>query len=174
MKSSALVSLKTYTTRSMEVFSQALGELNVDCDIEKGSSVYKVQRRAESFQSFRNIMGEEVFEGYALVVKLKTDLGPRELLQLASHIESAAAKHSSRRAVSLNVLVYDSLIAQRPDMTLPHPELHLRPEELVPAAEIWSEYEHPVLKETLAQLAKPHLRGAWGEYFSSAERLLDF
>ena len=60
------------------------------------------------------------------------------------------------------------------NLTLPHPEFHMKPEVLFPAAEVWADYYHPVLKKTLRELTREFANLRWGEFFEQGKTLLDF
>lgn len=83
------------------------------------------------------------------VVALETDLGPRELLAMLLAIERDFGRErtfrNAPRTLDLDLLLYDRLIEQSEDLTVPHPRLHERAFVLVPLAEIASDEVHPLL-----------------------------
>ena len=77
-----------------------------------------------------------------LCVAVATDLSPRALLERAQQVERALGRdrakerHWGPRTADLDLLAYDDVILDEPDLTLPHPRLFERAFVLVPLAEI--------------------------------------
>lgn len=91
------------------------------------------------------------------VARLETGLSPLELLNALGQIETVVfnRKRDLRwgpRRMDLDVLLYDDLIVEEEDLTLPHPRLHERRFVLVPLAEIAPDLLHPVFKVTVTEL----------------------
>lgn len=83
------------------------------------------------------------------VIQAETDLEPHELLDFLKELE----KHMGRqqtirygpRVIDLDILFYDDLVIETPELTIPHPNMTKRSFVLVPLAEIAPELCHPVL-----------------------------
>src|SRR5262249_60082295 len=64
-----------------------------------------------------------------LSIAVETDLTPRALLARAQAIERAFGRERSKerrwgpRRVDIDLVAYDDLVLQEPDLTLPHPQL---------------------------------------------------
>src|SRR5947208_12275683 len=62
-----------------------------------------------------------------LVVELETQLGPRQLLELAHRLEEAAARERNERwgprTLDVDVLLVDDLSLHEPDLVVPHPRM---------------------------------------------------
>ena len=75
-------------------------------------------------------------------IAIETALAPRDLLDRALSIEHALGRDRTRehrwgpRAIDIDLLAYDDLVLNEPDLTLPHPRLFERAFVLVPLAEI--------------------------------------
>ena len=90
------------------------------------------------------------------VVAIETELSVHELLPLLKEIErDVGRQHRTRwgpREVDLDLLIYDQYSINTPDLTVPHPEMHLRSFVLVPFAEIAPEALHPLLGQNIRTL----------------------
>src|SRR5262249_13170440 len=77
-----------------------------------------------------------------LCFAVETDLTPRALLARAQAVERAFGRERSKerrwgpRRVDIDLVAYDDLVLQEPDLTLPHPQLFGRAFVLAPLAEI--------------------------------------
>jgi 2-amino-4-hydroxy-6-hydroxymethyldihydropteridine diphosphokinase len=77
-----------------------------------------------------------------IAIVVETTLDPRELLARAQEVEVALGRdraHEKRngpRTADIDILAYDDLILDEPNLTLPHPRLFERAFVLLPLAEI--------------------------------------
>lgn len=87
---------------------------------------------------------------------LKTLLTPQELLERLHEIEHEAHRerliHWGPRTLDLDILLYDDLVLDTPDLIIPHVEMHLRDFVLIPLAQIAPWKRHPVLGLTVSQM----------------------
>ena len=91
-------------------------------------------------------------------VRIVTTLTPVELLRAVLSIEESLGRVRRRRwearAIDIDLLLYDDLVTDDKAPSLPHPRLHQRRFVLEPLAEIACQVLHPVLKLTIADLAR--------------------
>ena len=89
---------------------------------------------------------------------IRTLFTPNELLNELHKIEKEAGRvrtiHWGPRTLDLDILLYDDLVMETNDLTIPHVELHLRDFVLKPLAQIAPWLRHPVYGETMAQMLK--------------------
>lgn len=74
------------------------------------------------------------------VVELRSDLSPRQLLELARALEEEAGRERHERwgprTLDVDVLMVGDLQVDEADLVVPHPRMHERPFVLVPLAEL--------------------------------------
>ena len=74
------------------------------------------------------------------VAEIETTLSPLELLRILLAIESAHGRErpfpNAPRVLDLDVLLYENTVINTPELTLPHPRMHLRGFVMLPLAEI--------------------------------------
>ncbi|MCR4635121.1 MAG: 2-amino-4-hydroxy-6-hydroxymethyldihydropteridine diphosphokinase [Butyrivibrio sp.] len=87
---------------------------------------------------------------------IRTMLTPTELLDRLHDIEREAGReriiHWGPRTLDLDILLYDDLVMDTEDLTIPHIEMHLRDFVLKPLAEIAPWLRHPVYGKTVTQM----------------------
>lgn len=114
--------------------------------------------------------GKEKVEGFlnrALLVE--TTLSPWQVLRTALSIEdslgrrrpglpppssSSPSRIYHSRPMDIDLIFYDDRVVDTPELTLPHPRMHLRRFVLEPMAEILPGYRHPVLGKTVSEMLK--------------------
>jgi len=94
-------------------------------------------------------------------VKIKTVLNPFELLNELKRIEATSGRKSGTirfgpRTLDLDLIFFDDIILQTPDLIIPHPRMHKRRFVLVPLCDMEPDILHPLyhkdIKTILDQL----------------------
>jgi 2-amino-4-hydroxy-6-hydroxymethyldihydropteridine diphosphokinase len=93
------------------------------------------------------------------VVRLRTTLAPRALLDCLLEIEAARGRKReggrwSARTLDLDLLFYGSLTLDEPGLRIPHPHLHERAFVLAPLRDVAPGLVHPRLGKTVEELAR--------------------
>ncbi len=95
---------------------------------------------------------------YNMVLKLETSLDVFSVFEKINGIEKflgrtiKSEKGYSDRLMDIDILFYEDLIINRPELQVPHPRLHLRKFTLTPLVEICPDIIHPVLNKTIQKL----------------------
>ncbi|MCA9090269.1 MAG: 2-amino-4-hydroxy-6-hydroxymethyldihydropteridine diphosphokinase [Planctomycetaceae bacterium] len=88
--------------------------------------------------------------------RLATDLPPLDVLDLLQEAEQRAGRertlHWGPRTLDLDLIGYDDLVLSHPRLQIPHPACWYRRFVLDPLAEVASDWQHPVLQLSVAEL----------------------
>ncbi len=91
-----------------------------------------------------------------MVVKCETELQPAALLARLKQLETDLGRkpnfHWGPRLIDMDILFYDELTLDSPQLIVPHPRLHERGFVLVPLADLAPELVYPRLGKTVRQL----------------------
>ena len=90
------------------------------------------------------------------VIQISTEFGADELLKKCKEIEKRLGREKREkwgpRVIDIDILFYDDLSLESPEMEIPHPRILERNFVLIPFAEIAPQFVHPVLKKTIKEL----------------------
>jgi len=92
-----------------------------------------------------------------VVVKIETDLGPLQLLDTLKSIEIRAGRvrdpiRFGPRILDLDIIFYEDLVLETPQLVIPHPRMHKRCFVLKPICDIDPTIVHPVFKKDVREL----------------------
>ena len=89
--------------------------------------------------------------------EVKTSLGPEELYGRMAEIEEALGRVRtekwSPRVIDLDLLLYGEQVIKSDDLTVPHPQMHLRSFVLGGLCRLNRQLVHPVMKVSVAEMA---------------------
>lgn len=114
--------------------------------IIKESSVYESQPHGDAKEWYING-----------VIEIETEVKPELLLNKFKNIERAMGRKKVRkkwgaRIIDLDLLLYDSLVLNKKNLKIPHPEMHQRKFVLIPLSEVAPQVIHPVLSASISEL----------------------
>lgn len=117
---------------------QALQYLRARAEVGPVSSYYETDPWAKDQPRYYNV-----------ACRIKTELGPEDLLNLLKRIEKRMgrqeAARNAPRPIDIDILLYDDLVLDGGKLAIPHPRLHEWPFALVPLSEIAPGVVHPRL-----------------------------
>ena len=127
-------------------FNAALEDLSTTGNILSQSKLYRCKAVGDTEQA----------DYWNAVILLETKLSVRELLKLTQNIEIQCGRTSkgdlAARTLDLDIIFYDELILDEPDLQIPHPRAHERDFVLLPLSEIKPSWMHPVLGMSASKL----------------------
>ena len=89
---------------------------------------------------------------------METELTPQQLMTALLRVELEMGRRrlekKGPRTIDIDILLFDDLVVESPELTLPHPALHQRRFVLEPLTEIASDAKHPVLHKTIQELLR--------------------
>ena len=126
----------------------AIDELSKDASIE----IKKISSFIET-EPYGPVEQPDFLNG---VIELETYLDPDEFLSVICDIENDAGReriiHWGPRTLDIDIILFDDMIINTDDLTIPHPEMHKRQFVLEPMIEIAPHIIHPVFKKSVATL----------------------
>ncbi|MEO0075604.1 MAG: 2-amino-4-hydroxy-6-hydroxymethyldihydropteridine diphosphokinase [candidate division WOR-3 bacterium] len=130
-----------------------------DITIKKISAIYE-SNASEPIKFFHLTLPMQPHQNRYLNCVLEADTNdePNQLLTKILKIEKTLGRKrylgvkNLPRPIDIDILFYDKLIINRPNLQVPHPRLHLRDFVLLPLAELAPDFVHPILNKPIKQL----------------------
>ena len=169
-----LIELCSYSGEGDQVLRHLAREISKFIEILAISSIYRVKKQETGTMGIHDLRSFEVSSGLMAVIKGTTEKSPEDILLLFEQTELKMRSEMMHKSVALSLLTYDGATRMTPTLTLPHVNLHMQQATLVMASEVWGDYFHPVLRESLNSLAQQSSATGWGEFYSQGKTLLDF
>ena len=169
-----LINVLVFSRKGLPELREALERVCKLGEVEKASSVYLVNGNINDYENIHNLREVSSYVGLSLCLRMRTEHSAIRLSESLWEASKQLTSVVSKKMVEVALVAYEGESLMTPALTLPHPELVERPELLVPAAELWGNYHHPVLEENLTVLAKKFNGVTWGEFFTQSKSVLDF
>ena len=91
------------------------------------------------------------------VAEINTTISAEDLHKTLTHIETSLGRQRkakwSPRNIDLDLLLFGQELINRPDLTVPHPQMHIRSFVLEGLCQLNAELLHPVIKKSVNELA---------------------
>ena len=91
-----------------------------------------------------------------MAIEVNSNLSPVEILEQVNEIEKQLGRVRfekwGMRKIDIDILFYNDMVLETPELTIPHPHLHVRKFVLIPLSEIAGDFNHPKLKESVRKL----------------------
>ena len=127
---------------------EAISQLRQHVHVEQTSSIYETEPAYKTDQP----------RFYNMVLRGTTTLAPHELLRFLKRIERRLGRaytvRYGPRPIDLDILLYDDLQLEDPELTIPHPRIAERAFVLQPLAEIAPDLVIPGFQEPVSVLAQ--------------------
>ncbi len=127
---------------------EAISQLRQHVHVEQTSSIYETEPAYKTDQP----------RFYNMVLRGTTTLAPHELLRFLKRIERRLGRaytvRYGPRPIDLDILLYDDLQLEDPELTIPHPHIAERAFVLQPLAEIAPNLVIPGFQEPVSVLAQ--------------------
>lgn len=119
---------------------------SAQCKVQDVSSIYETKPFGITEQN----------NFYNAAIKIETEIEPKELLHLLKDIEKEMGRKKivkwGPRIIDLDILLYDDIILNDEELSIPHKEIINRDFVLVPLQEIAPDKIHPVIKKRLSEI----------------------
>lgn len=91
---------------------------------------------------------------------VESDIEPMAMLKILQRLETVIGSSSHRnsdgtyadRVVDIDIVAVEENVLKTPELTIPHPLMHLRPFVLLPMIELEPLWKHPILLKTCQEL----------------------
>ena len=150
----------TNSTKELEALVQWI---DANFDLLSISSIYELQSIDYAPAAARAINAVRE-RNLSVAISLETDLPATDLVDKLSAKQLTVNKELAHSSVHLYLLFYDNLVSMLPNLYLPHPEWLVRKDWMLASMDLWPNFEHPVLEESIAILGR-NKKIRPGDYF---------
>ncbi len=151
MKSKVFIALGSNIGNLEDNLHAALKNIEQICTLKKVSSFYKTKPQGFLEQA-------DFLNGVCLI---ETNLNPQDLLKKLKETEAQMGRKKTfkdgPRLIDLDIIYYDDIVLNTPNLTIPHPRAHLRLFVMKGLLEIAPDFVHPILKKTTRKIIENNI-----------------
>jgi 2-amino-4-hydroxy-6-hydroxymethyldihydropteridine diphosphokinase len=118
-------------------------------------STFKIMNKSALYETEPEVFNDQP-KYLNMAIAAETPFEPPACLQFLHEIESRLGRarpfKNCPRTIDLDILFYDSIVYNSPDLIIPHPALTERAFVLVPLKEIAPDFSHPISKKSIKEL----------------------
>lgn len=184
IKNQCLIGFEVWGWQANDILPVAIRSISEFVRIVNISSVYRVFNDYEceydgeiTKKSTNFTISTIINEEHGLLCSVvKGDIHldcPEDIHKRFISIEQHMFLKTKRPCLKIRFLAFGDRVQMTPKLTLPDPNLYLRPQSLVPACEIWPDFFHPVLHLPLIDVVKNYVPKYWGEFYAQGRSVLD-
>jgi 2-amino-4-hydroxy-6-hydroxymethyldihydropteridine diphosphokinase len=159
----ALIALGSNLGDREQILNDAVAQFSLQANV-----VVLATSRWHATKPIGGPAGQTEFLNGAVLVG--TSLSPEQLHAVLRQIEAKAGRKRDERWASrtldIDLLLYDKLVIDTPELVVPHPRMAFRRFVLEPAAEVAGRMEHPTIGWTITKL-RDHLPTASRTYIAA-------
>tara|TARA_B100001248_G_scaffold262665_1_gene260562 strand:- start:10286 stop:10801 length:516 start_codon:yes stop_codon:yes gene_type:complete len=145
----AIVSVLHTNAKDLKALSDMLLHLKDIANIEKVSSVYELTH-ADTPEQVQHL--SPIGQALSLCFLLSFEGASMELNEKLKELEKQSNQGLDGSSIYVQLLAFENEISMLPSLSLPDPSLHTDGKYLKPASEIYPNYLHPVLDQTLSEI----------------------
>ncbi|MBS4029611.1 MAG: 2-amino-4-hydroxy-6-hydroxymethyldihydropteridine diphosphokinase [Ignavibacteriales bacterium] len=132
----------------LEYLQKTFQEISKQYNIISVSAIYETEPIGETNQ--QNFLNA--------VIEIETDETPKQLFSFIKSVEKKIGRIErgkwQAREIDIDILLFDNVVLDIPELTIPHKEMHNRKFVLQPASEIAGSIVHPVFKKSITRLSQ--------------------
>ncbi len=151
MKSKVFIALGSNIGSLEDNLNKAVKKLAEFSKVEKISSFYTTKPQGFLDQA-------DFLNGVCLI---ETEFSPQDLLKKLKEIEKGMGRKKTfkdgPRIIDLDIIYYDDIVLNTPNLTIPHPRAHERMFVMKGMLEIAPKHLHPILKITTEKIIENNI-----------------
>lgn len=166
----AIVALNSRGKNKLDKLKQMVERISFANQIIKISDVFETQdKNGVALGSF-----------LSCCLEVETDMQGHQFFKFLSenrdqiNDEAQSAHTHVTKVIEFDLVDFRGETARTPQLTIPHPEAHMKAYIIIPLAEMEPDWKHPILKKPASELAQQAFWPGWGSFFVQGKTLLDF
>lgn len=105
------------------------------------------------YKRYRSDVQTDLSANIELVIRHASEITVDQYVERLKHIRVINQSVDSKAKLNIELLNYGAMVSMTPLLTLPSPLLLTDEVVRKCAAEVWGDYQHPIMRKTLAEMA---------------------